>query len=204
MRQTLAAIAMLALACSGCSSPLLSSTPESRLPDGAGYDLVAGVTVPEVRGVAGCGAQALAAALAREDAAVDPTALAEELPWHDIGATPVDLLLEARRRGADASIHHGSWDDLVAGAHRGETMLVMFDGAVEVRTFTGRIPAARNLHWSVLGGVAHDGSTVLLATTRRRYHVVDREDFLRRWEPASNCLIRIGQGTAASTTSSAH
>ncbi|MHC5114238.1 MAG: hypothetical protein ACYTGP_07405 [Planctomycetota bacterium] len=189
-RARLAILALLLL-CSGCASPLLSATPLERLP-AQDYDLIEDVAVPEVRGVAGCGAQALAAALARGASDLDAAALAEELPWHDEGATPVDLLLEARRRGATARIARGAWDDLVAGTARGEAMLVMFDAAVEIRTFTSTIPASPALHWSMVGGVAHDGSRVLLATTKRRYHVVGREEFLRRWEPTAYCLISLG------------
>ena len=86
---------LLAAGVAGGCSPLLSTVPETRIRERGEHHLVPDLAMPQVRGVDGCGAQALATALAYENPAVDPAELAEELPWHDTGATPVDLLLEA-------------------------------------------------------------------------------------------------------------
>jgi len=37
--------------------------------------------------------------------------------------------------------------------------------------------------------VAADGSQVLLAARDARHHVVERDDFLRRWSKSANCMI---------------
>jgi hypothetical protein len=191
-RAGLALIGVLALL-AGCS-PVLDAVPEDRLVASGDYRIIEAIDVPPVRGLNGCGAQALAAAIAREDPSVDPVALAEELPWHDVGATPVDLLLTARARGLDARIVSGSWDELAAEVEAGRTVLVMFDAQPEVPTLTGRLPSLPVLHWSMVGGMSTDGERVLLAAERRRHYVVKREEFLRRWEPAANCMIRISAG----------
>ena len=147
--------------------------------------------MPKVRGVSGCGAQALAAILAFDDPEIDPAALAEALPWHDEGATPVHLLLEARRRGREATIASGSPDDLAEQIGAGRPVLVMIDAAPEVRTLLARIPTTPVMHWSVVSGVALDGEHVLLAAPASHHHIVDRADFLRRWARSDYCLIRL-------------
>ena len=97
------------LALAGCfSSPLIGSEPEMALIASGEYELIESLNVPHVRGADGCGAQALATVLAHGDDNVDAAQLAEELPWHDLGATPIDLLLAARSRGREARIASGS------------------------------------------------------------------------------------------------
>ena len=99
----------LTLASAGCVSPLQRSVAERTLRDGGGYRIIAGLAVPAVRGVEGCGAQALATVLAYGDASADSAALADRLPWHQVGATPNDLpraeLSEryAKRRGIEVA-----------------------------------------------------------------------------------------------------
>lgn len=139
----------------------------------------------------GCGAQALAAILAFDDPEIDAAELGETLPWHDAGATPVHLLLEARRRGRGASIARGSIDDLRAEVRADRPAMVMFDASPEVRTLFSRIPTTKVMHWAVVSGVAIDGGRVLLAAPGARHHVVDRADFQRRWARSDYCLIRI-------------
>jgi ABC-type bacteriocin/lantibiotic exporter with double-glycine peptidase domain len=173
----------------GCFSPLLHSVDEQRLRDGGGYEIVGGLSVPPVRGVEGCGAQALATVLAYHDPALDVCRLAEELPWHTEGATPVDLLLAARQRGFGARIARGSWDELAESVRQGRPPLVMFDAAPQVGVLLLRVPVSRMMHWSVVSGVAADGSRVLLAARDHRHHVVKRDDFLDRWSKSAYCTI---------------
>ena len=194
LRTRLCLFAFLVIACCalpGCISPLSFSTSEAKLIASGEYLIVTGIEVPKVRGVSGCGAQALAAILAFGDPEIDPISLAEALPWHDEGATPVHLLLEARRHGREATIVRGSLDDLAVEARTGRPVLVMIDAAPEVRTLFARIPTTRVMHWSVVSGVAIDGEHVLLAAPAAHHHIVDRADFDRRWARSDYCMIRI-------------
>ncbi len=181
----------LTLASAGCVSPLQRSVAERTLREDGGYRMISNLAVPAVRGVEGCGAQALATVLAFGDASADSAELAERLPWHDVGATPVDLLLGARDRGCEAAIARGSWETLAVHVARGQPVLIMFDAAPEVRTLTGRIPTSRVMHWSVVSGMAADGSQVLLAARDARHHIVERDDFLQRWSKSANCMITV-------------
>jgi hypothetical protein len=51
------------------------------------------------------------------------------------------------------------------------------------------------MHWSVVSGVADDGSEVLLAAHGRRHHVVDRQEFLKRWSKSAECTIRVSKSS---------
>ncbi len=86
---------LLAALATGCHTPIGISHAESGLVATGQYDVISGIDLPRVRGVEGCGAQALATAIGFYDDSVDATALADELPWHDYGATPVELLGDA-------------------------------------------------------------------------------------------------------------
>ncbi len=183
------AAAGAAVAGSGCHSPLLGSVSEARLRDSGKYHLVPGLDVPAVRGPEGCGAQALATVLAFGDPDADAEALAEELPWHRVGATPVDLLLSARDHGLEATVARGTWDALAEHARAGRPVLVMFNAGVEIRTLLARFKTGKVMHWAVVSGMARDGSRLLLAARRARHHVAQREDFLRRWSESANCMI---------------
>ncbi|MHC4991216.1 MAG: hypothetical protein ACYTGC_09570 [Planctomycetota bacterium] len=150
-------VPLIVTAAAGCHSPVASTRPEQWLRDGGDYQLVTGLEVPRVSGVAGCGAQALATVLAF-GTSDDPSQLAEELPWHDTGATPIDLLLEARRRGYDAAVRRGSWPQLLERIEADRPTLVMFDAGVEVLTLHARIPTVQVMHWAVVSGSALDDS----------------------------------------------
>lgn len=192
-------LAIWVVACSaGCHSPLARSVPEEQLRLDADIELIAGLRVPEVRGPDGCGAQALATVLAHVDPGLDAAIVADELPWHDLGATPVDLLLVARGRGCVAKIAHGSIELLARDVEAGRPILVMIDAAYEIRTLTSRLAFPRVMHWAVVSGVAGDGSRVLLAAPHARHHVVGRDDFLRRWSRSANCMITLSRDSDAS------
>jgi hypothetical protein len=183
-RQTAALVPGLAAALcgTGCYSPFNFTFDEQRLLDKGDHVLVAGLDVPEARGPDGCGAQALNA-----------SAIADELPWDTDGATPVDVLLAARDRGFEAEIIRGSWEAITADVERGRPPLVMVDAAPEIRTLLLRIPTPKVMHWSVVSGVAADGSQVLLAARNHRHHVVDRDEFLKRWSKSAECTIRVSK-----------
>lgn len=173
----------------GCSAPLASSTAETSLRATGRYDFVDGLAVPRVRGVQGCGAQALAAVVAFAGGG-DARAIADALPWHDVGATPVDLVLSARDRGLEARIARGSWEDLAASVAAQRPALVMLDAAPKVRTIVGPV-GLPVMHWGVVSGVARDGSRVLLGAPEARHHAVPRAEFERRWDASARCLILI-------------
>ena len=175
--------------CSGCHSPLLSSVDEQKLRATGDYRIIDDLTVPPVTGAEGCGAQALATVLAFDDPTADAAQLGEALPWHDVGATPIELLLEARRRGHAATIARGDWDLLAQHVLNDRPVLVMIDATPEVRTMLLRIPSTKLMHWAVVSGMALDEQRILLGATDRRHRVVQREDFLRRWARSDNCLI---------------
>lgn len=185
-----AALAAGLLTTAGCS-PLAAPRDEARLLTGGRHHVIDGLDVPAVAGPAGCGAQALAAILAYDDPMTDAQQLADELPWQDLGATPVDLLLEARARGRVAAVERGDWTTLRGLVLSRRPALVMLDAGREVRTLTSRIPSTPLMHWAVLSGMARDGSAILLAATGRRHHVLSRDDFLRRWAASDHCLITI-------------
>jgi predicted double-glycine peptidase len=184
-----AALVGVLIALCGCGSPVMSSRPEARIIGSGRYDLIPALDVPRVRGPDGCGSQALAAVMAHRDRAIDATALAEDLPWHEAGATPVDLLLEARARGWRATVVRGDWDRLAELVREGTPGLVMIDIGYTVRTIAGRLPTSTVMHWAIVSGMAIDGSTVLLAAPDARHHESDRADFIRRWERSDCCLV---------------
>jgi hypothetical protein len=105
----------------------MTSTPECDLVRTGRFDLITGIDLPQVKGVNGCGAQALAAVLAYVDQPGEAHSIAIELPWHDVGATPIDLLLEARRRGFDATITRGTIEALAENIQADRPVLVMLD-----------------------------------------------------------------------------
>jgi ABC-type bacteriocin/lantibiotic exporter with double-glycine peptidase domain len=183
----IAIVIACAVALTGCS-PFDSSVPESKLLQSGAYVMVTGLNVPKVRGEEGCGAQSLATMIGHLDAAQSPEQVADELPWHDVGATPVELLLEARHRGLDAAISRGSFDTLVASLGAARPVLIMLDGAPHARLpFSPATPAV--MHWAVVSGVAVDRSRILLAGKDQRHHVTAREDFEQRWLQSDNCMI---------------
>ena len=179
----------------GCYSPFNFTFDEQRLLSKGKHAIVTGLDVPEARGPDGCGAQALAVVLVFNDPALNARELADELPWHTEGATPVDLLLAARDRGFEAKITRGSWEAIADSVEHGRPLLVMVDAAPEIRTLLLRIPMPRMMHWSVVSGVADDGSEVLLAARGHRHHVLGRDVFLKRWSKSANCTIRVSKPT---------
>ncbi len=187
----LCSILLLSGFAAGCVSPIAVSRSERSLVATGDYHIISGIDLPKVRGVEGCGAQALAASLAFLDKKIDPEILAEELPWHDYGATPVELLLEARRLGYKAKIASGTWDQLARHVENEATLLVMFDAGYEVKWFFSTHELPRVMHWGIVSGIAKDDSRILLAASDERHHVVTREAFERRWAKSEMCLIII-------------
>ncbi|MHC4219528.1 MAG: cysteine peptidase family C39 domain-containing protein [Planctomycetota bacterium] len=183
-------VATVPLPVYGCFSPFYRSVDVTRLRAVGDYEIVAGLEVPAARGPDGCGAQALAAVLAYHDPVLDPAAVADALPWHTDGATPVDLLLAARERGFDARISRGSWDAIAEQVRLGRPPLVMVDAAPEVRTLF-HLSTPKSMHWSVVSGVESDGTHLVLGARGDRFHVVERDDFLKRWSRSANCLILV-------------
>ncbi|MHC5006305.1 MAG: hypothetical protein ACYTGF_02985 [Planctomycetota bacterium] len=193
-RSTALCLGLAAAMCAaGCYSPFNFTFDEERLLSKGDYAIVTGLDVPEARGSDGCGAQALAAVMVFNDPALNARDLADALPWHTEGATPVDILLAARDRGFEAEIVRGTWEAVAADVERGQPPLVMVDAAPEFRTLLLRIPTPKVMHWSVVSGVAEDGSEVLLAARNGRHHVVKHDEFLKRWSKSAECTIRVSK-----------
>jgi ABC-type bacteriocin/lantibiotic exporter with double-glycine peptidase domain len=191
-RLTGAAIAAaLTVALTGCRSPLGKPVAEARLADGEGYTLVRGLEAPKARGPAGCGAQALATVYVSLDPDADPQAESEALPWHEVGATPVELLLAARARGHQAVLSKGDWDSLHSEVARGRTPIVMLDASRQVWAPWGWFDTGNRLyHWGVVSGVgAGEKQRVLLAAEGGRHHVMTRDLFEKRWSRTAHCMI---------------
>ncbi len=187
----LCGIMLMAGFAAGCHSPIAVSRSERGLVATGEYHIIPDIDLPKVRGVEGCGAQALAASLTFLDKKIDPKILAEELPWHDYGATPVELLLEARRRGYKAKIASGTWEQLAGLVENEATLLVMFDAGYEVKWFFSTHELPRVMHWGLVSGIAKNDSRILLAAMNERHHVVSRDEFERRWAKSEMCLIII-------------
>lgn len=185
-------VALTLLCASGCYSPWMRSEPEAALVASGQYDIITELDIPEVKGLEGCGAQALAAVLAFSDSSLDAGRLAADLPWHDEGGDPVALLLEARRRGFDATIHRGDWDMLAQAITRTQPGLVMVDSGLEVRTLSGSLDMPAVMHWAVVSGMAADRSRLLIGAPSDRHHIIPREQFLHRWSKSDFCLILVG------------
>ncbi|MEM7227217.1 MAG: hypothetical protein AAF432_00235 [Planctomycetota bacterium] len=175
----------------GCNAPLLSGTSERTLRASGEWHLVESIDVPRVEGVSGCGAQALAAVMSYHDDSVSATTRAQALPWQDVGATPVDLLLGARSRGFKASIMSGSWEALDASVQSSKPLLVMFDVSPQVQTLTSRVPTTTVMHWGVVNGLRQDGTAVSVAGEDQRHHVIDRDEFMARWGTSDRCAILV-------------
>ena len=185
----LTVLLLIALTATGCHSPLLHSVDEATLVERDRHHLVAGLTVPESARPEACGAQALATVLAWQDPARDAGTLTATLPVPDGGATPMDLLVDARARGLPVTIARGDWATLAAAARAGRPSIVMLDARLEARTIFGPVPIGTAMHWSVVSGVARDDDTLLLAAPQGRHHIVRRADFERRWATSDCCTI---------------
>jgi ABC-type bacteriocin/lantibiotic exporter with double-glycine peptidase domain len=184
-----AVICLLVLA--GCRGPLRHSLPEERVLESREYMLTTDIHVPQGNGPAGCGAQALGAAMGRLDPARDPKVECDKLPWEQRGATPVDVLLAARHEGFRAKVVKGDWA-LVSREPDASTMiLVLFDSSVEVWSVLGYRHVPPVFHWSVVSGASKDGKSLLLAGMGSRHYLVGRELFEKRWAEADNCAILV-------------
>jgi len=179
------------VAAAGCHSPIAISHHPAGILGSGEFDVITGIDVPSVRGAAGCGAQALAAAIAFVDDGVDASALAEELPWHEHGALAVELLVEARQRGCEATIARGDLLALSQHVDADVPVIVLFDSAYEVRWFFARYDMPKVMHWAVVSGVQRNGEFVLLAARDGRHHRVVRAEFERRWAKSDCCMIVI-------------
>ena len=184
--------AWIIAAMTGCS-PLHRSVSEDDIIKADRHVLIEGIDVPKARGPKGCGSQALGAMIAFANPSLAAKSVADELPWHDEGATPVDLLLAARHRECEAVIARGTIEALKASIESGQPILVMLDAGLEARSlvFGFRYPTPKVMHWAIVSGVANDDSQMLLAAEKRRHYIASTEDFKQRWEKSDFCMISI-------------
>ena len=178
----------------GClMSPLGRPQSGDAIQAGRAVHLVGDLSLPRVSGIAGCGSQALACALnhAAPDRFPNAETLAADLPWHDEGATPIDILLEARSRGAQATIYRGDRWRLAEHLMRGHAILVMLNASPVVRTLTGSIQTTRVMHWAVVSGMRRDASEIMLAAEGGRHAPMPRDSFMSRWRASDYCMVVI-------------
>lgn len=208
MQNVRAILASAALVLLTACSPLNRSVPEGDLIRSDRYQIIAGINAPKVEGPRGCGAQALAASLAHADPAQSAADIAGQLPWHKEGATAVELLLEARRRGFDATIERGTLERLTSLINGGQPAVVMIDAGPKVRGLFATLVdlPPKLMHWALVSGMARDQSQVLLAAVDHRHYIASQNDFLKRWAESDNCLIVVrarGNGLAGDSSDKA-
>lgn len=181
----------LAFLCVGCQDPLRTALPEARLLAKHQYILIKKLDLPEVAGSFGCGAEALGAVMGFLNPGLDPQAEAESLPWHDTGATPIDILLRARAKGYGAKVSRGTWSALTDHVQEGLPVLVMFDRSVKIRSALGDHELSARFHWAVVSGIGLDDSEILIAAPAQRHIVLDRIEFMERWSKCEYCTITL-------------
>ncbi|MBL8755231.1 MAG: hypothetical protein JNK15_18170 [Planctomycetes bacterium] len=168
----------------GCRSPLSHAVERTSLD--ARYTMVAHPDLPAAKGDEGCGAQALAVALARFDPAIDVQQLCDALPWHDSGATVVDLIVAARKRGYEVSLHQGTVQILREAVAADHIALVLLDVQTEVWSVFGWWSSAALMHWAVVSGTSDDA---IVLAGRGRSYLVEATFFDARWAASSRCTL---------------
>ena len=171
----------------GCS-PLGLCLSEQHLLGSGKYDLIEGLRVPEVAGPAGCGAQALACLIHQADHSRDAQTECDALPFHEVGANAIDILLAARGRDFQASVSRGTWESLADFVARRRPVMVMFDR--NLRTLS-LVPPPEVLHWGVVSGMSKDRKRLLCAAPKGRHYLLDRKLFLDCWKASDYCTIEI-------------
>jgi ABC-type bacteriocin/lantibiotic exporter with double-glycine peptidase domain len=191
-------IVVLAMGVGGCRSPLSHAVDRDSL--GPEYTLVKLPTVPAPSGNEGCGAQALAVALGKFDAALDVQQVCDSLPWHEKGATVVDLVAAARSRGYAVSIKKGTLASLRESVAANHAVLVLLDVQTEIWSVLGWLPTRPRMHWGVVGGLSERH---IVLEGRGASYRVDTALFDARWERSARCAVVVegkmnqrGAGTA--------
>lgn len=177
-------IVVLAMGVGGCRSPLSHAVDRATL--GPDFTLVELPTVPAPSGNEGCGAQALAVALGKFDAALDVQQVCDSLPWHEKGATVVDIIAAARTRGYTVSIKKGTLTSLRESVAADHAVLVLLDVQTEIWSVLGWLPTRPRMHWSVVGGLSERH---VVLEGRGTSYLVDTSLFDARWERSSRCMV---------------
>lgn len=179
----------------GCN-PLGVIRSEQALCRTGRYELIEGLQVPRVRGPSGCGAQALATVMHDADPSTDVQVECDALPWHDLGASAIDVLITARARGFEARVSRGTWDDLAEFVHNRQPVMVMFDRNLRTLTPAPKMKPPPAMHWGVVSGMSNDGKKLLCAARDAKHYVIDRKMFLECWSASDKCTIAISKSPA--------
>jgi len=182
-----AALVGLACAMAGCN-PLGMHMSEQRLARGGDYDVIEGLVVPETAGAAGCGAQALACLMHYAEPSCEAQTACDSLPFHQLGANAISVLLAARANGFQARVSRGSWDGLAEFVERRQPVMVMFDRNLQGPSVA---PPPEILHWGVVSGMSKDGRRLLCAAPRSRHYIIDRKIWMDCWKASDYCTIEV-------------
>lgn len=140
-----------------------------------------------------CGPASLAGVLNYYGDPVTPEQIAKAIVREDLGgATTLDMVLFARKRGHIAQWYSGDPQDLQRNLDAGSPLVVMID--------LGWGPVSRN-HFMVV--VGYDAAGVLVNSGETRHQRMDWEGFLRQWGKAQHWTLRIEPPQAAATATSA-
>lgn len=177
-------VVLLALGVGGCRSPMSHAVDRATL--GPEYTLVELPGVPASSGNEGCGAQALAVAMGKFDAALDVQKACDALPWHERGATVIDIIAAARARGYNVWIKKGTLATLREHVAADHAVLVLLDVQTEIWSILGWLPTRARMHWCVVGGVSEHH---ILLEGRGTSYRVDTALFDARWERSARCAV---------------
>src|SRR5689334_191459 len=108
----------------GCYTGSARDASPERIASEPGWQLVRGVPFVAQRGGSDCGAAALAMVLTQQGMPTSRDEVLAQIPPRDGGVTAGELRDFARRRGAQAFVVPGAWDDLERQLQRGRPLLV--------------------------------------------------------------------------------
>lgn len=180
----------------GCASRLGEARPEHELIASEEFEMIEGIALPDSPGPEGCGSQALGAVIAfyQGGGLAAAREVASDLPWRDEGATPIELLLESRRRGFPAQALVGSLDVLAGAIDARTPPIVMLDAHAVVTSPIGRREGPSVMHWMVVSGLATDrGAVTLAAPGGDEHYLVPSDEFDRRWRLSDRCVILLAR-----------
>ena len=192
----LVAVGFLLVSSGACRSldPLHRTVAERQLTSDPSYLIVPDIEVPRTLALYGCGAQAMAAAMAYGDPSQTADAVYRSLSNRGKPTPSFAVLLIARAQGYKAKLARGSLELLRENVRNRIPTLVLFDRAL----FTLSSSELVNMHhWSVVSGLRLDGQEVLLAAPRHRHHMVSWDKFADRWAKTANCTISIGRPSSS-------
>ena len=189
-RPPVRAVLVAALLAAGCYTGSARDVSPDGIRAEAGWLRVQGVPFVHQRRDDDCGAAALAMALRYLEIDATEAQILAEAPPRDGGITAGALRDAARRRGLQAFVIPGSWDDLEAQLGRGRPVVVGL-----LKPIFGRRAVA---HFEVVVGFNRSRRLILSLDPARGLRENSAEDFAREWVPAGRVMLVVfpsAQGT---------